>query len=218
MKVADLKKAKEDLRLQVVAVVSGLQREYELAKNNESILSGAVSEAKQTIQGSNQKEFALQGLEREVKTNLELYDMFMAQLKSTRAVSDLQSVVARVVDPALPGSSPIKPKKQMVISLAFVLSLMLGVAVAFLLEHLDNSVRSTEDAERKIGLPLLAAVPKIELAPGKTEGGLTVARSLPAGMLARDEQTGQPCLKIPLPPPETVQEIARLLSTLLGGR
>ena len=167
---SDLKKAKEDLRLQVVDVVSGLQREYELAKNNESILSGAVSEAKQTIQGSNQKEFALQGLEREVKTNLELYDMFMAQLKSTRAVSDLQSVVARVVDPALPGSSPIKPKKQMVISLAFVLSLMLGVAVAFLLEHLDNSVRSTEDAERKIGLPLLAAVPKIELAPGKTAG------------------------------------------------
>ncbi|MCX7192184.1 MAG: polysaccharide biosynthesis tyrosine autokinase [Proteobacteria bacterium] len=167
---ADLNKAKEDLRLQVADVVSGLEREYELARTNENILSGAVNEARQTIQGSNRKEFELLGLERDVKTNRELYDMFMGQLKGTSAVSDLQNVVARIVDPALASDVPVKPKKQMVVSLAFVLSLMLGVAVAFLLEHLDSSVRSTEDAERKIGLPLLAAVPKIELAAGQVAG------------------------------------------------
>jgi capsular exopolysaccharide synthesis family protein len=165
-----LTKAKEDLRLQVADVVSGLEREYELARNNENILAGAVSEAKQTIQGSNRKEFELLGLERDVKTNRELYDMFMGQLKGTSAVSDLQNVVARVVDPAIANNTPIKPKKPMVVGIAFVLSLILGVAVAFLLEHLDSSVRSTEDAERKIGLPLLAAVPKIELAPGQVAG------------------------------------------------
>jgi capsular exopolysaccharide synthesis family protein len=167
---ADLKKAKEDLRLQVADVVSGLEREYELARTNENILSGAVSEARQSIQGSNRKEFELLGLERDVKTNRELYDMFMGQIKGTSAVSSMQSVVARVVDPAIPGDAPIKPKKQMIVSLAFVLSLMLGVAVAFLLEHLDTSVRSSEDAERKLGLPLLAAVPKVELAAGQVAG------------------------------------------------
>jgi superfamily II DNA or RNA helicase len=62
------------------------------------------------------------------------------------------------------------------------------------------------------------------LAPGKmAEGGeaqrgMAIARSLSAGMLADDEQTGQPCLKIPLPPPETIQEIAQLLGTLVGGQ
>lgn len=167
---ADLKKAKEDLRLQVADVVSGLEREYELARTNENILSGAVSEARQTIQGSNRKEFELLGLERDVKTNRELYDMFMGQIKGTSAVSSMQSVVARVVDPAIPGEAPIKPKKQMIVSLAFVLSLMLGVAVAFLLEHLDTSVRSSEDAERKFGLPLLAAVPKVELTGAQVAG------------------------------------------------
>ncbi|MFA6204127.1 MAG: polysaccharide biosynthesis tyrosine autokinase [Gallionella sp.] len=167
---ADLKKAKEDLRLQVADVVSGLEREYEMARTNESILAGAVSEARQTIQGSNRKEFELLGLERDVKTNRELYDMFMGQIKGTSAVSSMQSVVARVVDPAIPGESPIKPKKRMIISLAFVLSLMLGVAVAFLLEHLDTSVRSSEDAERKFGLPLLAAVPKVELTGAQVAG------------------------------------------------
>jgi len=167
---ADLVKVKEDLRLQVADVVSGLEREYELARTNENILAGAVSEAKQTIQGSNRKEFELLGLERDVKTNRELYDMFMGQIKGTSAVSNMQSVVARVVDPAVAAESPIKPKKRMIVMLAFVLSLMLGVAVAFLLEHLDNSVRSAEDAESKFGLPLLAAVPVVELGDGQVAG------------------------------------------------
>lgn len=167
---AELKQAKENLRMQVADVVSGFEREYEMARANESVLAGAVAEAKQSIQGSNRKEYELTALEREVKTNRELYDMFMGQLKGTAAVSDMQTVVARVVDPAIVSDSPIKPNKKMVIGATFVLSLLLGIAIAFLLEHLDASVRSAEDAERKLGLPLLAAMPLIELTKGQVAG------------------------------------------------
>jgi len=167
---AELKQAKRNLQIQVADVVSGLEREYEVARANEAALSGAVAEAKQGIQGTNRKEFELTTLERDVKSNRDLYDMFMGRLKETSTASDLQSVVARVVDPAVVSDVPVKPKKRMVVGLAFVLSLMLGVAVAFMLEHLDTSVRSSEDAERKLGLPLLAAVPKVELAAGQSAG------------------------------------------------
>lgn len=167
---AELKQAKENLRLQVADVVSGFEREYEMTRANESVLAGAVAEAKQSIQGSNRKEYELNTLEREVKTNRELYDMFMGQLKGTAAVSDMQTVVARIVDPAIPSDAPVKPKKTMIIGLAFVFSLMLGMAIVFMLEYLDNSVRSTEDAERKLGLPMLATVPAVELAAGHVAG------------------------------------------------
>lgn len=167
---ADLKQAKENLRLQVADVVSGFEREYEMAKANESVLAGAVAEAKQTIQGSNRKGYELTALSREVKTNRELYDVFMGQLKGTAAVSNLQSVVARVVDPAITSDTPIKPNKKMIIVSTFVLSLMLGVAIAFLLDYLDTSVRSSEEAERKLGLPILAAMPLVELAKGQSAG------------------------------------------------
>lgn len=167
---AELKQTKENLRLKVAEAVAGLEREYEVARANENVLAGAVAEAKQAIQGSNRKEFELTSLEREVKTNRELYDVFMGQLKGTAAVSDMQTVVARVVDPALVSDAPVKPNKKMVIGAAFVLSLLLGIAVAFMLEHLDTSVRSAEDAERKLGLPMLAAVPLVELVAGQTAG------------------------------------------------
>jgi len=42
----------------------------------------------------------------------------------------------------------------------------------------------------------------------------TPGAGLPAGLLARDEQTGQPCLKLPLPEPETMQKILDVISTL----
>lgn len=167
---AELKQAKENLRLQVADVVSGFEREYEMTRSNENALAGAVAEAKQAIQGSNRKEYELTALEREVKTNRELYDMFMGQLKGTTAVSDMQTVVARVVDPAIVNEVPVKPNKRIVIGSAFVLSLLLGVAIAFMLEHLDTSVRSAEDAERKLGLPMLAAMPLVELVAGQTAG------------------------------------------------
>lgn len=167
---AELKQTKENLRVKVAEAVAGLEREFEVARANEAVLAGAVAQAKQTIQGSNRKEFELTSLEREVKTNRELYDMFMGQLKGTSAVSDMQTVVARVVDPAMVSDVPIKPNKKMIIISAFVLSLLLGVAIAFMLEHLDTSVRSAEDAERKLGLPMLAAVPLVELIAGQSAG------------------------------------------------
>lgn len=184
---AELKQSKQNLRLQVADVVSGLEREYEVARANEGILAGAVAEAKQTIQGSNRKEFELTSLEREVKTNRELYDMFMGQLKGTSAVGDMQTVVARVVDPAIASDAPVKPNKKLIIGTAFVLSLLLGIAVAFLLDYLDTSVRSAEDAERKLGLPLLAAVPMVELAAGQSAG--LYYRDAPKSMFAESIKT-----------------------------
>jgi len=60
---AELKQAKRNLQIQVADVVSGLEREYEVARANEAALSGAVAEAKQGIQGTNRKEFELTTLE-----------------------------------------------------------------------------------------------------------------------------------------------------------
>ena len=39
---------------------------------------------------------------------------------------------------------------------------------------------------------------------------------LPESLLARDERTGQPCLKLPLPKPEVLKTIADLLGRLAG--
>ena len=54
---------------------------------------------------------------------------------------------------------PVKPKKKLIVGLSFVMSLVVGVLLAFLLEHLDSSLRGPQDVEQKLGVPFLGLIP-----------------------------------------------------------
>ena len=56
---------------------------------------------------------------------------------------------------------PVKPNKPLNIAIAFVVSLMIAVGLAFLLEYLDDTVKTERDVEQLLNLPTLAVVHKI---------------------------------------------------------
>ena len=166
---AELDQAKVNLKRQVADVVAGMEREFEAARANENALAATVAEAKGSIQGSNRKDFQLISLERDVATNRQMYDMFMGRIKETSASSDMQNgVVARIVDLATPSARPAKPNKPQIILIAFVLGLFLGAVIAILLERLDNTLKSAEDAETKLGMPVLTTIPLLEVKKGQS--------------------------------------------------
>ncbi|WP_186667737.1 YveK family protein [Sporosarcina sp. BP05] len=57
--------------------------------------------------------------------------------------------------------SPIKPDPMLNMAIAAVIGLMLGVGIAFLLEYLDTTVKTEQDAEELLGLPILGLIGKI---------------------------------------------------------
>ncbi|MBP1915433.1 capsular polysaccharide biosynthesis protein [Lederbergia galactosidilyticus] len=59
-------------------------------------------------------------------------------------------------------ASPVKPQPLLNIAIAAIVGLMLGVGIAFLLEYLDNTVKTAEDIEKLLELPMLGAVANIE--------------------------------------------------------
>lgn len=71
-----------------------------------------------------------------------------------------------------PDPSPVSPNPALNIAIALVVGLMVGVGIAFLLEYLDNSIKSEQDIEESLGLPVLGVVSTItadELpAPGRS--------------------------------------------------
>ncbi|KOO50436.1 YveK family protein [Priestia koreensis] len=54
--------------------------------------------------------------------------------------------------------SPIKPKPLLNIAIALVVGVMLGVGLAFLLEYLDNTIKTEQDVEQVLGLPVLGVI------------------------------------------------------------
>jgi polysaccharide biosynthesis transport protein len=158
---AELDAAKDSTRRQIDSVVAGLAKEYEVAKANEAAVERALAQSKSDIQGLNRKEFQLGVLEREVQQNRNLYDMFVNRLKETNAAGDLQTTIARVVDPAVVPSRPFAPNKEQIVAIAVVLTLILGAMMALLLDRLTNTLNSTADVENRLGVPVLGVLQKI---------------------------------------------------------
>jgi capsular polysaccharide biosynthesis protein len=59
--------------------------------------------------------------------------------------------------------SPIKPQPALNMAIALVVGLMAGLGIAFLLEYLDNTIKTEQDIENQLGLPVLGAITTIHM-------------------------------------------------------
>ena len=149
----------KNMQEQIKVVIAGIEKEYEIARDNERSIKTALEKTKKEIQKINRKEFQLKELEREVETARKLYDTFFTRFQETSATGDLETVNARIMDPAVVPQIPAKPKKGLSLVIAFAISLILGVLMAFLLEHLDNTFKGSDDVEERLGVPVLGLIP-----------------------------------------------------------
>jgi capsular exopolysaccharide synthesis family protein len=159
---AELDAARENTKRQVQSVVQGLAREYEVARANEAAIQNALGQSKADIQGYNRKEFQLGILERDVQQNRNLYEMFVARLKETSVGNEVQSTIARVVDPATIPTEAYAPKKAAIVGIASGIAVVLAAMLALLLDRLNNTVNSTSDVENRLGVPALGVLQKIK--------------------------------------------------------
>jgi capsular exopolysaccharide synthesis family protein len=165
---AELAAARENTKRQIEIVVVGVAKEYEVAKANEDALQRALGQSKSEIQGLNRKEFQLGVLEREVQANRQLYDLFMNRFKETNVAGDLQSTVARVIDPATVQTQPYAPKKVQIVSIAAAVALLIGIMMALLLDRISNTINTAGEVEGRLGLPMLGYLMKMEGTGKKT--------------------------------------------------
>jgi len=122
----------------------------------------AFNQAKEASIELSRKEFRFQELQREVQTNRNLYDTFFTRIKQANDSLELDTANARVIDSAVVPNRALKPRKQLLISLALVLSLVFGAVLAFLLDYLDSTFKSAEDVEDKLGISMLGMVPLVK--------------------------------------------------------
>ena len=101
-------------------------------------------------------------LKREVDTNKQLYEGLLQRLKEAGVSAGMNASNIRVVDEAVPPTRPVRPRPFLNLSLAVLLGLACGTGVAFLQEHLDNTLKNSDDIERVLRVPALALIPSRE--------------------------------------------------------
>ena len=82
--------------------------------------------------------------------------------QKAQVLMNVQNV--QIIDKALQQANPhpVKPNKKLNLAIALILGLMVSIGLAFLLEYLDNRIRSEDDVRRYLNLPVLGTVMDFE--------------------------------------------------------
>jgi capsular exopolysaccharide synthesis family protein len=86
----------------------------------------------------------------------------MQRRKELESSSQMDIGTVQIVDRAEIPTVPVRPRKMLNLLLAAALSLLCSIGLAFFLEYMDDSIRSHEDIERYVKLPLLGVIPAMK--------------------------------------------------------
>ena len=110
---------------------------------------------------------------REVQSDQALYDSVLTRLKETDVTKGIEQDNIRVTEPARLPQKPIKPRKMIVLAAALLAGLAVGVGLCFLLNAMDNTFKTVDQAEMHLDLPAVTAMPK-SLSPPADHRGLLI--------------------------------------------
>ncbi len=110
----------------------------------------------------NMKEIEYHRLDRAREQNEKLYAMLLERMKQADLARMMNVNNVRLVDAPLEPRSPIKPVLSTNLAFALVLGIAFGIAAAWTREQLDNSIKTPDDVEQKLGVTFLGLIPAIE--------------------------------------------------------
>lgn len=141
-------------------VVSGLRAQVETLNRREAQLYEGYKQEEQRANIEGQAETRLTTLKREIETNRGLLDTYTQRQKEQElALSSNRPDNIKITGAAVKPIQPIGPQRNRNILVAFLVSLAAGIGLALLLDYLDDSIRTSDDIGRHLGLPTLALIP-----------------------------------------------------------
>jgi polysaccharide biosynthesis transport protein len=156
---SQIKEIDTEIAAETRKIAGRIKGQYLAAVQRENMLHDALEKQKQEANKLNESAIEYSLLKRDLDTNRQLYEGLLEKLKEAGVSAGLRSNNFRIVDVARVPTAPVEPNIPRNLSFAFMLGLTSGVGLAFLLEGLDNTVRTTEQAQMISGLAPLGMIP-----------------------------------------------------------
>ncbi|HEV2881595.1 MAG TPA: polysaccharide biosynthesis tyrosine autokinase [Pyrinomonadaceae bacterium] len=160
--VKKLEKQKEQIQLsldkQAKDVVSAMKSRYEAAVRRENGLRQSNAQARGEARGQSRSEMELGIRQQELETTQQLYNTAI-QGKKEFDVTGAEVPNNITISTPARRAEIVGPPRVRNILIALLLSLAAGIGLAFLLDYLDDTLKSIEDVDRHIHLPTLGLIP-----------------------------------------------------------
>jgi polysaccharide biosynthesis transport protein len=173
---ARLTNSRARLRSEINSVVQSVELNYREALTKERELNRQIEQVKSRAMALHDASLQDAVLAREVDTNRQLYASVLERVKEIGVSADLPTSNVSIVDRAEIPRVQSRPRVFSDLAIGGFLGLCIGIAMAFLFEHLDDRLKDPEEAERYLTIPSLAVVPSFaRLTKAPTAYGVTVA-------------------------------------------
>lgn len=143
--------------------ISGsLEADYREAREREGGLQARVNQLKSNYLDLRRRSIQYNIYQQEVDTNRALYDGLLQRFKEIGVAGGVGINNISVVDPADVPPQPSSPRLLVNLLLSLLAGMGLGTLLALALEQVDEAIADPAEVERRLGMPLLGAVPKVE--------------------------------------------------------
>ena len=155
----EIGETENDIHTQVERIKGSINSQYQAVVANEKALNDKLSELKAEALDLRSRSVTYTILMREVDTNRSLYDGVLQQYRELGVASDAGMSNVSVLDRAqLPGA-PTSPSLQVNLMLALALGVAAAAGAVWLIEVLDDTFKTAEDVEERLGIPVLGVLP-----------------------------------------------------------
>ena len=164
-----------DLKNAPAQVLTSMKKKKEAAEAQEKSLVSAYSQQHGKTTAQTKSEIDLAAMTQDLTTDEQYMNTLLQKQRELSATGSDSGTNVSIATPSRLPHEPVGPQRLRSIIIAFLLSLMAGVGLAFLLDFLDDSVKSLDDIDRYIHLPALALIPAAHTDRGRlapaTAGG-----------------------------------------------
>lgn len=159
----ELAAARAKIESEVSKISVNQDSELKIARTREANVTKEARRLEQLLEQQKEAEVTLRSLESEVRANKQLYETLLSRFKETSVARDdlLQQADARIISRAAVPGSPFYPKRGLMIAAAFVVSIVIGIAIALVAEYLDSGFHSLNEIEAMTGQATIGLVPSL---------------------------------------------------------
>jgi capsular exopolysaccharide synthesis family protein len=157
---SELDKLNQRINAEAERIISNFKSEYEVIQDRQRELARQINDTRSESLQINQKATGYEELRGEASEAKRIYDLISSRMKEIDISASLMTNNLRILDRSPVPKVAVKPRTVLNMAVGMLLALLLGVAVVFFLDYLDNTIRTSEDVEQFLGLNLLAIVPR----------------------------------------------------------
>ena len=142
-------------------IIGRIKTEYAIKKEHERKTLAQIDDVKGESLDLTHRTSGLELLRGDTAEIRKIYDSINSRMKEIELSSQLLNNNIRILDKAQVPLGPIRPRKGLNMLIGLLTGLLMGVGLAFFLEYLDNTVKTTEDVESFLKLHILSIIPKV---------------------------------------------------------